>query len=50
MSVIYVWACGTWCHSEDLYQMDWMSDDFTTVKVSDTWTDDQIDTFVHNQF
>lgn len=39
--VIYVWADGTWCESDELEQMSHMSDDFATVVVSDDETNEQ---------
>jgi len=45
---IYYWCDGTWCHAEYIDQYGWMSDDTTMVRVSDRWTDEQINTFVHN--
>jgi hypothetical protein len=33
LDVIYMWADGTWCESDELGQMTHMSDDYTTVTV-----------------
>jgi len=49
MVTIYYWCDGTWCHEENLAEYGWMSDDTIATKVPEAWTDEQIDTFVHNQ-
>jgi len=49
MVTICYWPDGTWCHEEHLEEYGWMSDDTIVTKVPEAWTDDQIDTFVHEQ-
>jgi hypothetical protein len=49
MIKIHYWADGTWCYEEHLYEYDWMSDDYHTLEVPDTWSDGDVDSFVYKQ-
>lgn len=44
--LIHYWADGTWCLAEDLWEYDYMSDDFTILKLPDTTTSEEIEVIV----
>ena len=43
---VHFWPCGTWCYAEDLWEYDYMSDDYTIIELSDTTTSKEIDDIV----
>ena len=42
---VHIWPDGTWCHAEDLHEMRWMSDDYSTLSLPEEATEDDVDTF-----
>jgi hypothetical protein len=38
-----------WCFAEDLWEYEGESDDFTVIEISDDWTQEDIDKYVHTQ-
>ena len=40
---ICVWPCGTWCHPDELYQMNHLSDDFAYVAITEDASDEDCD-------
>lgn len=43
MRKIYIWADGTWCDSEEIWQMGHMSDDFKIIEVDWNLEYEQVD-------
>lgn len=47
MTKIYIWPDDNWCVEDELEsQLQWKSDDYRVVEVSDDWDYDKIDEFV----
>lgn len=50
MQTICVWADGTWCYPEDLWEFDWKSDDIERWTLPEEFTEEQIEAEIHMRF
>lgn len=48
MVKVYYWPCGTWCFEKNLGEYGWMSDDYGTHNVPDTWSDHEVNLFIND--
>jgi len=48
MTKIYVWPNDDWCNEDELEDaLQWHSDDFRVIEISDDWDYDKIEEFVY---
>lgn len=49
MRKVHYWCTGQWCEAEELDSMlVWMRDDYGTLEVHDSWSDEMVDKKVHD--